>query len=134
MTRGIGSRLLLARAVGAVALAALATACSSGGSSNDPTAQASCPDLSAVTCPATPPSYKTDVQPILENRCYGCHGPGGVEVSSINLTDYDDVLRLRGDIVSQVTSCKMPPPDAGQPTVDERTTVDEWIECNAPNN
>jgi hypothetical protein len=134
MTRGIGLRLLLAHAVSAVALGALGTACSSGGTSTSPPAQPSCPDLSAVTCPATPPSYKTDVQPILENRCYGCHGPSGVEVSSFNLTDYADVLRLRGDVVSQITTCRMPPPDAGQPTAAERTTVDEWVQCNAPNN
>jgi hypothetical protein len=137
MTRSTGWRLLLSHlphTVGAVALCGLATACSSGGSSDDPPAQASCPDLSAVTCPATPPSYKTDVQPILQNRCYGCHGPGGVEVASVNLTDYADVQRLRGDVVFQITTCVMPPADAGQPTAAERTTVDEWVQCNAPNN
>jgi len=136
MKRGIGLRSLLrrlARAVGALALGGLATACS-GGSSSDGPAQPSCPDLSAVTCPATPPSYKTDVQPILQNRCYGCHGPGGVEVASINLTDYADVQRLRSDVVFQVTTCLMPPPDAGQPTAGERTAIDEWVQCNAPNN
>jgi hypothetical protein len=79
-----------------------------------------------------PPSYQTDVQPILANRCYGCHGPGGIEVSSINLTTYHGVIS--NDVVAQLSECFMPPPDAGQPTPAERQTLFEWIACGEPNN
>jgi hypothetical protein len=134
MTRTIALRLVLAHAVAAVAFGALAGAC--GGSSSDTgPAAVACPNLGELTCPSPPPSFKTQVQPIIESRCYGCHGPGGVEVASTNLTSYDQIVQKRGDILAQITSCKMPQADAGQLTVEELTTFVEWLgECSAPNN
>ena len=135
MRRGVLFRILLAHAVGSAALGMLAVACSGGGSgANDP-AQASCPNTGDLTCPSPPPSYKADIQPIIEKHCYGCHGPGGVEVSSINLTTYAEVARRRSDIGFQITHCRMPQPDAGPLTLDEMKTFAEWLgPCSAPNN
>ena len=132
---GIVTRWPLAQAI-CVALAGLAVAC--GGNSSETAApQPSCASLGHLTCPSPPPSYKADVQPIIEKHCYGCHGPGGVKVSSIDLASYAEVVKLRGDILVQTTSCppKMPRPDAGPLTIDELTTFAEWLgECSAPNN
>jgi uncharacterized membrane protein len=112
----------------------LAVACSGGSSGADP-AQASCPNAGDPPCPSPPPSYKADIQPIIEKHCYGCHGPGGVEVSSINLTTYAEVARRKSDINVQVTMCRMPQPDAGQLTLEEMTTFTEWLgPCSAPDN
>ena len=54
----------------------------------------------AATCPSPPPSYKADVQSIIQSRCYACHGPGGVEVSRIDLTTYQGVAE--NDISGEV--------------------------------
>jgi uncharacterized membrane protein len=134
MTRGFALKVVIAHAIGAAMIGGLAAACSGGSSNDGPPAEASCPDLSNVNCPSPPPSYETEVQPILANRCYACHGPGGIETASINLSTYDDVRNLQEDIVSQVSSCKMPLADAGPMPVAERTTLYEWLQCSSPNN
>jgi hypothetical protein len=115
-------------------LAAGLFGCSGGSEAPAPT----CTNDGNVTCPSPsadgggPPSYQTDVQPIIASRCYGCHGPGGIEVSSINLTSYHGVVS--NDVVAQLSECFMPPPDAGQPTPAERQTLFEWFACGEPNN
>jgi len=134
MTRGPRFRLSLAHAAVAAALVTLASlvpACG-GGSSGAP-AQA-CPNLGDLTCPSPPPSYKTDVEPIIANRCFPCHAAGGVEVSTINLSTYAGVLKNQSQVHSQIESCRMPQPGATPLTVDELTTFIEWLECSAPNN
>jgi uncharacterized membrane protein len=128
-------RTVLARMVtmlavaAAAALAAATSAC--GGNGGGPQ-EAQCPSTSSITCPATPPSFQTDVQPIIQERCYGCHGPGGVEYPTFNLTSYRGVVS--NDVPGQVGECMMPPADAGQLTMAERTTLFEWIACVEPNN
>jgi hypothetical protein len=37
-------------------------------------------------------------------------------------------------IESVVTTCMMPPPDAGQLSSAEKQTLLEWTACSAPNN
>jgi uncharacterized membrane protein len=94
---------------------------------------ASCPGAGSVTCPAMPPTYTADVEPILQNRCYGCHGAGGIEQGTIDLTTFHSVSALGSDIATQVGQCIMPPPDAGQLTSQERATLFDWLECGRPN-
>ena len=40
-------------------------------------------------------SYKLDVQPILQSRCFECHGPGGqgYEASGLDLTTYKGLMK-----------------------------------------
>jgi|SRR5579884_1438316 len=78
------------------------------------------------------PSWTKDVQPIIEARCYGCHGPGGIEQSYRDFTTYQGVSGAGTTLATDVLSCKMPPPDAGQPTPRERGALVTWIECGAP--
>jgi hypothetical protein len=121
-----------ARVAGAVVLATALLGCSGGSEAPG----ATCPNEGNVTCPSAdggvPPSYQTDVQPIIASLCYGCHGPGGVEVSAVNLTTYHGVVT--NDVFGQLSECLMPLEDAGQPTPAERETLFEWIACGEPNN
>jgi uncharacterized membrane protein len=123
-------RLLLAHALAALAVGVAVLAC--GPNSDAPAPPETCSSVADVTCPASPPTYTADIQPIIASRCYGCHGPGGVETSSINLTTYQKVTE--NDLIGQVGECLMPPPDAGQLTTEERTTLFEWLECGKPQN
>ncbi len=95
-----------------------------------------CVNVLPPACPSPAPSYETDVLPILEQRCYACHADAGITTSGsgIDLGSYAQVYKLRGDVISQVNACRMPPPTAAQPTLTEKTTVLGWLKCNAPDN
>ncbi len=88
----------------------------------------------AATCPASPPSYRTDVAPVFQRRCSACHGPGGTEYRKHPLTSYAAVQGQRVAILDQVGFCLMPPPDYGALTSDERAAVMGWLACGAPDN
>jgi hypothetical protein len=128
MRARIALRLLLAHVIAASAVALAMAAC--GGNHEEPPPTATCPSIGDVMCPASPPTYTADIQPIIASRCYGCHGPGGVETASTNLTTYANVVQ--NDLVGQLGGCLMPPPDAGQLTPEERTTLFDWLECGRP--
>jgi hypothetical protein len=120
-------RRLAAHVAGAAVVAGALSACSAS-SSPDP---AECTSV-AATCPSPPPSYKTDVQPILESHCYSCHGPGGIEVSKVDLTSYQGVAE--NDLPGEISECLMPPSGNEQPTLEERTTLLDWVACGMPDN
>ncbi|HEX4446671.1 MAG TPA: hypothetical protein VH044_08045 [Polyangiaceae bacterium] len=128
MRAPIAVRLLLAHVIAASAVAVVMAAC--GGNPEVSPPPASCPSIGDVVCPDQVPTYTADVQAIIVSRCYGCHGPGGIETASTNLTTYSNVVK--NDLVGQVGECLMPPPDAGQLTPEERTTLFDWLECGKP--
>jgi hypothetical protein len=133
MTRRLVAPLVLAHAAALAVVAGLVVACG-GGSSDDGSAAPSCPSVGSLSCPSTPPSFASEIEPLVEERCYGCHGPGGVEVASINLTSYGQIAKQSGTIAVEIQSCMMPQPDAGPLTIDQLKTFLEWIECGSPNN
>jgi hypothetical protein len=97
-----------------------------------------CPTLE-TNCPSPPPSWTTDVQPLVEKYCVTCHEPGGVGISSANLTTYADVFKNRTEMLTQVYQCLMPNVDASVPppalpTAAERQTLVQWVVCGAPQN
>jgi len=115
-------------------------ACSSNSDGNtgdagpsDTDASGSCPDIQP-TCPAEIPSYAKDVAPIVQNRCFPCHAPGGVEAASHNLSTYDGLYRDRVDVLDQIHSCRMPKAPAPALTQSERAIFLNWLVCHAPNN
>lgn len=126
------------RATKVAALAALAamvsqTACGNGAAPGQPSdAGAACPRDLPSTCQGTAPTYAQDIAPVLASRCLSCHGEGGVENASVDLTTYDGVYRKRTDVLSQVYNCQMPLPDAGAPSADERALLMNWVVCGAP--
>jgi hypothetical protein len=139
--------LLFAASPGLVFLLAIgpAAGCSSSnaGGSETPTDAGSdtavddagsCPNVLPPACPSPEPSYESDVLPILEQRCYTCHADAGITTSGsdIDLGSYSAVYQLRGDILSEVNACEMPPTTAPQPTIEQRTTLLGWLKCGAP--
>ncbi|HEY1586939.1 MAG TPA: hypothetical protein VGH63_14695, partial [Polyangia bacterium] len=103
---------------------------------NDPKyANPSCPDDLPSSCPATVPSYATDVAPIVNGVCAAmCHAPGGI-ASNRPMGDYASLFALKDAVLNQVSVCNMPPVDAN-PSLGEadRSTLLAWIVCGAPNN
>jgi len=99
-------------------------------------AAASCPDLLPPTCPSPEPSYEDDVLPIIEQHCYMCHADAGIVTSGsgVDFGSYAALYAIRGDVLSQLNACRMPPATALQPTAGQRTTVLGWLKCNAPDN
>ena len=84
-------------------------------------------------CPADAPSYTNDVVPILTLHCTkSCHAEGGTAADKL-LTDYDDVFKLRGSILDQVYSCRMPPSRTALSEA-ERDALLAWLVCGAQNN
>jgi hypothetical protein len=103
-------------------------ACGNGG--ND---ASSCPALSAA-CPTPPPSWKTDVQPIITTYCVSCHSPGGQAPSQFDYTTFAGVHQNSTEILTQVIQCLMPQPGASPMPAADRQTLVGWAACGAPNN
>lgn len=114
------------------ALAAAATALVGCTTHPDPHDAAMCMAVTAA-CPSTPPSYASEIEPIVQTHCAVCHFPG-TSIAPTDLSTYDQVRRQGGTALSEIQSCLMPPPDAGQLSEADRTAFVEWLRCGAPNN
>jgi hypothetical protein len=125
-----GARLAVLGALGAWCTI---IACSSPDAASDAGAP-SCPNDLPTSCPDPPPSYASDIAPLLEQRCFPCHDSDGAAGPLLEYTSYDSVYQNRQAILSQVYGCRMPPPDAGQPTPSEREQLLDWLVCHAPDN
>lgn len=114
----------------ALAVAARAAAGCSPDSADGP----SCPQDLPQSCPNPPPSFKNEVEPIIEHRCWACHTDGGVAAAVRDFSTYDRIYAQRGAMLDQIYACRMPLPDAGQPTPEERAKLLGWFVCKAPDN
>lgn len=128
MLRAAAFALVVVACVVAIGMAACTT------SSGTPTVDASCPQDLPSGCTSAPPSYDAAIAPLIERRCLGCHGPGGVAYPQRDLSTYAQVYKRRGTALGQVYGCVMPPLDAGQLTSEERAELLQWFVCDAPNN
>lgn len=76
----------------------------------------------------TTPTYYTDIQPLLQQHCTGCHYPGGA--GPFALMTYEDVAQ-RGDMIRKVTALRYMPPWPADPTFrrfhQQNTLTDEEI-------
>jgi hypothetical protein len=95
---------------------------------------AACRVAPLETCPTTVPSFASDVLPILDAKCNGCHT--GALGEPWALTNHADVEAWALSINIDLTRCTMPPADAGTGdlTKTELNAVLGWIVCGAPNN
>lgn len=114
----------------ALALVLVLAGCAPNAGPSD--AGAACVSIGAA-CPSPAPSYATDIAPLVEARCVGCHFPGTVTAPT-DLSTYPQLRRQGGTTLGVIQSCMMPPPDAGVLSEAERTTFVEWLRCGAPNN
>jgi hypothetical protein len=117
---------------------ALAAACGTNPSNpdaaNDP--PANCLVIDASACNMPMPSYANDVAPVLDQACNStCHAAG---VGPWPLDNYDDVSDWAPIIAGDVSTCRMPPEDAGAGngllTAAQRTMILDWVACGSPNN
>jgi hypothetical protein len=122
-------------------LALVLLACSGGSSGSGGVAPPDCTDLVAPSsCPSPPPSWKGEVQGLVEAYCLQCHGNGGIAQAQANLATYDDVFMNRTRLWEAVYNCSMPNTDASPapleyPTLAQRSTIITWADpCNAPDN
>jgi hypothetical protein len=84
------------------------------------------------SCPSTPPSFQTDVLPILNAKCNTCHVGGN---GPWPLSDYGSVWDWRSTILTDLENCAMPPADAGAMlTAEEQGALVGWVLCGAPHN
>jgi mono/diheme cytochrome c family protein len=101
----------------------------------------------SATLSSGPPSFQTDVAPVLQARCAACHGSsGGWDASSytsvmtsgnsapvIVAGDPDASLLIRLMRAEPTAGMAMPPPSGGLPVSDIQLIAD-WIAAGAPDN
>jgi hypothetical protein len=117
----------------AVSISAIAVACGSGSSGDGADAAVTCPGVSACPDSGAIPSYKTDIEPILQQTCTSCHSPKGI-ASNQNLTSYAGVYSEKGPVLDQVHDCMMPPQNAPDLTAAQRVALTTWLYCGSPDN
>lgn len=135
MCQNVLVRLVRALTFAAVLAAVAAAAGCGGGAAMTMTVPVTpiCPNDTPASCPTPAPSYGTDVAPMLQDRCGGCHAPGGVEPGRLFAT-WGQVSAQAADILNQVHACRMPPAGQTPLTDGERQLVLGWIVCGAMNN
>ena len=76
--------------------------------------------------------YQKKISPILQNRCYDCHGDGAKKggLAFDELTTKEQILHnpeLWLKVLRNMRSHVMPPPKKPAPTDDERQALEKWI-------
>lgn len=121
-------RWLIFLALTAAAGVSAMTGCGSEGSGGG-----TCNVTTPASCPATTPSYATDVAPILQKYCTSCHSPTGVQASE-PFDTHAGVAAHADHMKAEVGGCEMPPAGSIAPTDAERETILAWLVCGAPDN
>lgn len=84
----------------------------------------------SISHPATAPAgeFHSTVLPLLQKYCYECHGDG-MDEGDLEMDGYKSLQDMRGDVktwqkvIHYARSQTMPPPEADQPTQDERDAL-----------
>lgn len=80
--------------------------------------------------PADPPTYTTDIEPILRANC-SCHQPGGSLYGSTPLDTYANVFERR-ELVKEYAGVTGTMPPAGPLPQEQRDLIIEWVDEGAP--
>ena len=90
--------------------------------------------ISKLRSPSTPSyDYRADIEPILVDYCFDCHGDG-MDKGSIAFDEYENLEELRADrslwehVYNNVDGFLMPPGEKPQPSDEERDKIIAWIE------
>jgi uncharacterized membrane protein len=121
--------MILGFAMLAFGAAAVLGGCDSATSGNG---NGTCSASVSASCPATAPSYASDVAPLIRTYCGSCHAAGGQEADK-PLDTYANLSGRIGEVQSQLVTCAMPPSGDSQPTAAELQTILDWITCGAQN-
>ena len=82
--------------------------------------------------------FRRDVQPILSNHCYACHGPDEADrAAGVRLDTADGVAEIVDEITWRIDETDpdvvMPPPETHKPlSDDQKQTLKDWIDAGAP--
>ena len=85
---------------------------------------------------APPANFASDVKPILEEFCYGCHG-AGAKKGGVTLDAFADETAARRDTklwlaaLKNVRSGIMPPAGEPKPSIADRKQLEQWIKYGA---
>ena len=80
--------------------------------------------------------FRDQVEPILADHCYGCHG-NGLKKGNVTLDDFatDEAIlgrkELWNSVLKNVRSGLMPPAGKPRPSSEEMKTLEEWIKRDA---
>ncbi len=91
--------------------------------------------ISATASELSPSDYSAQVQPILKQHCYSCHGPqkskGDLRLDTINP---DMINGIHGevwhDVLHNIQRGEMPPEDKPQLSSAERTILINWLQAS----
>ena len=78
-------------------------------------------------------AYQSEIRPLMEGYCFDCHGAADVIEGDVNLaamTSWDQVVKnppTWQKVAEMLGNGLMPPPDAEQPTKDERARLEQWV-------
>jgi uncharacterized membrane protein len=89
------------------------------------------PSAPAAPCTGRPPTYVTDVRPVLEGRCFTCHANDGPAAEEHDFTRVETLRAQRQQLVDDVTARAMPPKGRPQLTDAEAQTLLQWVACGA---
>ncbi len=95
------------------------------------TAAPACAVVPVTVCPDSGVPTYSDVAPIFQNRCNGCHL--GLDGGPWPLDDYEPIADWQGEVRASFLNCSMPPADSGVTVPESETqTVLTWIKCGLP--
>lgn len=83
-------------------------------------------------CASINARFATDVLPIIQANCQGCHGPGSVNGPGA-LTNYAQISNAADRIKAAVVSGYMPK-DAGPLPAAQIKVIRCWVDSGTPNN
>jgi hypothetical protein len=89
--------------------------------------------FTAGAAAASPPTFATEIRPLLEKYCWDCHGDG-MDKGGLSLDAYEteaDLVKARKKwegILFNLDNWLMPPVDEVQPTPEERKRLVRWID------
>ena len=121
--------------VGIAVISIVITSCSK---SNEVTESGKTDSTGSVGCDTVNMKYATDVQPVIQANCYGCHGNGQAE-GGVNLDPYSSVKHYSDntDLIGVITHAAgyAPMPQGAAKLSDcDINKIKAWIARGALNN
>jgi hypothetical protein len=88
----------------------------------------------AQPCAGAAPSYRSDVAPLLQRYCLGCHAAGGDAGEDHDFSRYRVLHAQSRLLLEELEALAMPPRDQPQPAGEERRLLARWACWGAPDN
>lgn len=114
-------------AISVFLLIALLGACSGGANNPAPADPVSSTPPEGASPTAANVSFDEDIQPILDNKCTGCHNDTPDAIGPLDLQTESKVMALRSAILSSLENRTMPLAEAPQLTPNERAKFIAWL-------